>query len=123
MAREAERGGLTESMTEAAEMRVFKLLLGGRVLGVLGSEPGQYESHDGGSELGPPACSYRSFNAETEVSILELLHSATEFDALLEILERAGLELEPTDEDHLLRPSAVVFRAVFPSSTDDQEAA
>lgn len=108
--------------SEDSAHKVFKLLLGGRLLGVLGSEPGQYESFDGGSELGPPACSYRSFNAETEVSILELLHAATEFEALVEVLERAGLELEPTEEAELLRPSAVVYRAVFPSAHDVEAA-
>lgn len=52
---------------------------------------------------------------ETETAILELLHATTDFEALLEVLERAGLHLEPAPPMGLFTSSPVIYRAVIDS--------
>lgn len=96
--------------------RVFRILYGGQLLGFLGSRPGLFESAEGASEPGPPACQFRSVTAEWETAILELLHTANSFDGLIEVLERAGLQLQETNPSGVFTPSSVVFRAVIPLS-------
>lgn len=105
----------------AVGRRVYHLLLGDRVIGLLGNIPGQYESAHGGSEPGPPSCAYRSYDAASEGSVLELLHASADFETVADILHRAGLRLEETDEAHRLRPSAVLFRAVVASPGHEGE--
>lgn len=92
--------------------RAFEVLHGGEIIGFLGEELGPFESAEKTTEPGPPACRYRSLDSDSETAILELLHTTTRFDGLLDILARSGLELRPTESEGLFVGSAVVLRIV-----------
>lgn len=100
----------------------YRVLHGGQLLGFLSSQVGGiFESAQGAAEPGPPACQYRSLSPESETTMLELLHATTEFETLMEVLERAGLTLEETEAGGLFNPSPVVFRGTVPSSIVQEE--
>jgi hypothetical protein len=49
--------------------------------------------------------------------VRELLYAATDFDARLDLLERAGLQLEPAATSvGLFAASSVIHRGIVPSS-------
>ena len=108
-----------QNLQPPAPARAFRVLHGGRLLGFLGSVPGSFESATGAAEPGPPACCYRSVTSETESAILELLHATTDFDALIELLGRAGLTLEETNADGLFSPNPIIYKGIVPSSIEE----
>lgn len=105
----------------SSPLRAYRVLHGGRLLGFLGSKTGSFESASGAAEPGPPACCYRSVTPETEGAILELLHASTDFDALIELLGRAGLTLEETQPEGLFSPNPIIYKDIIPSSVEEQE--
>lgn len=71
-----------------------------------------FESSSGHLEIGPPSCAFISRDSQTEGTILELLHSSTEFTSVVQVLRRAGLGLDPlpVEQAALLPTSAVALR-------------